>query len=182
MPAKMGQVTIGERHGARTACGQATTRRFPCGDVRMMAEVVCDCGAPDAVDVSAWRRGKCNECSSCRARRMLSARKGLHGGSRSSEYQSWLAMRRRCLDPSFNKFKDYGAIGITIYAPWAHSFQEFIADVGSKPSRTHTLDRVDNYGGYYPYNVRWATPKEQRANQRPVNENWENWENATTGY
>lgn len=39
-------------------------------------------------------------------------------------------------------------------------------DVGQPPSEAHTLDRKDNANGYFPGNVRWATPLEQGSNKR----------------
>ena len=43
-----------------------------------------------------------------------------------------------------------------------------MANLGPKPSPKHSLDRYPNPGGNYePGNIRWATAKEQRANQRP---------------
>ena len=48
---------------------------------------------------------------------------------------------------------------------WAADPVAFIAAVGQPPTANHTLDRIDNKKGYYPGNVRWATPLEQGSNK-----------------
>jgi hypothetical protein len=35
-----------------------------------------------------------------------------------------------------------------------------------KPSSKHTIDRIENYEGYYPGNLQWATKSEQVQNRR----------------
>lgn len=46
-------------------------------------------------------------------------------------------------------------------------FHAFFAFLGFKPSKEHSLDRINNGGGYVPGNVRWATKREQSINKRP---------------
>ena len=73
----------------------------------------------------------------------------------------------RCHRPSNSDYCRYGAKGIKVSVRWRKSFATFLADVGRKPSREHTLDRYPNkYGDYAPGNVRWATPKEQACNKK----------------
>ena len=85
-------------------------------------------------------------------------------------YMTWNAMRHRCYNPKFHKFPWYGARGISVYGPWRNdyfAFETWIMDnLGPRPVGC-TLDRIDNDGDYVPGNLRWATAREQRANQRP---------------
>ena len=85
---------------------------------------------------------------------------------RSSEYTSWAGMRGRCNNPKVKCYPYYGGRGITVCDRWS-SFENFLEDMGSKPTPHHTLDRINSDGIYEPSNCRWATRYEQRINQRP---------------
>jgi hypothetical protein len=75
-------------------------------------------------------------------------------------------MKDRCGKPQHPHYGNYGGRGITVCDRWITSFENFIADVGTKPSAEYSIDRIDNDGNYEPGNVRWATAKEQIANRR----------------
>lgn len=84
-----------------------------------------------------------------------------HGMSRTKEYQIWQHMRRRCA----SSHPDYGGRGIAVCERW-QSFENFIRDMGFRPSVEHSLDRIDVAKGYGPDNCRWATRLEQARNKR----------------
>lgn len=86
----------------------------------------------------------------------------MHG---TTEYNSWCNMKARCYNENHPRYPDWGGKGITVCDRWKHSFENFFADMGFKPSPLHTLDRIEGDKGYEPNNCRWATKKEQSVNR-----------------
>lgn len=102
--------------------------------------------------------------------------KRTHGdsaGSRTSrnrttpELNAWKALKQRCLNPKNPGFADYGGRGITVCDRWRDSYENFLADMGRRPTPKHSLDRKDNDGPYSPENCHWTTQAEQNFNSRP---------------
>src|SRR3972149_236423 len=82
-------------------------------------------------------------------------------------YVAWRAMWVRCTKPGTASFNRYGGRGITVSEHW-RIFENFLADMGERPTPKHSLDRIDGSGNYEPGNCRWASPIEQQTNRRTV--------------
>lgn len=82
-------------------------------------------------------------------------------------YNTWKKMRDRCNNPNAHNYKYYGEKGIKVCKSW-NSFEKFIKDVGERPSKNHTLDRINPNGDYKLSNCRWVTKEDQARNKNRV--------------
>lgn len=100
--------------------------------------------------------------------------KNVHGhrknGRSSITYTSWRCMIQRCHNRNHENWEHYGGAGVRVCDRWRGEggFERFLADVGPRPSRRATLDRVDRSIGYEPANVRWLCVRLQNVNHGNV--------------
>lgn len=152
--------------GDRFACLVAIGRVDNSREGRQRWLFRCDCGAQKISDTRTVIKGKTKSCG-CFARDIFTKNRSQlrHGGSGTPEYKVWDSMRQRCNNPKNQSFPRYGARGITVCERW-HIFENFLADMGPRPSAQHSIDRQNNDGNYEPGNCGWATNREQQNNTR----------------
>jgi len=73
-------------------------------------------------------------------------------------------MKARCLNPNEERYVNYGGRGIKVCDRWLVSYDNFIHDMGRKPSNKFSIERVDVNKGYSPNNCIWANATTQARN------------------
>jgi hypothetical protein len=133
----------------------------------------CDCGKTTIVTISNLTLGRVKSCGCARRRpRIMPCTKKENPANQIPNYAIWLNMRQRCTNPKNVGYMNYGGRGIKICDRWLgeDGLKNFNLDMGARPSRQHSIDRIDNNGNYEPSNCRWATNTEQLRNRR--NNRW----------
>lgn len=125
----------------------------------------CECGAQTVVRVNNLRTGTTTSCG-CFSRETVARRNTKHGLGALPEAQVWRDIKKRCLNPLDPSYPIYGGRGISVSPEWVGNFPQFLADVGRKPTKGATLDRIDNNRGCEPGNTRWTTMQAQQRNKR----------------
>jgi hypothetical protein len=128
--------------------------REKAGNCRWLCK--CDCGEFTTVRGTHLRCGQVRSCGHLQKHRT-------HGASKLPEYRIWASAKQRITNPNNKDFKYYGGRGLK----WGFvSFMAFLADVGLRPSKRHTLDRIKNNRGYVPRNMRWVFSGTNNSNRR----------------
>lgn len=113
----------------------------------------CDCGKATTVSTCHLRSG---HTTSCGCRKLLpNESAAVHGLRGAPEYRVWASIIQRCTNPNNKGYRLYGGRGIKVCDEW-REFSRFISDMGSRPSKDHTIERRNVNGDYCPDNCYWT--------------------------
>lgn len=131
-------------------------------------KAICFCGNEKIVQLANVKRGATKSCGCLR----VNFAKNLnikHGRTPKYLYKTWIMMRTRCYNNDHKSFQYYGMRGITVKNQWVDDFIPFrdyiLTYLGARPTKSHTLDRINNDGNYEPGNLKWSIAKEQANNR-----------------
>lgn len=156
----------GQRFGRLVAIRKLPEKR----NNRIIWEFQCDCGKVISGSAREKLNGTAKSCG-CLQKERASQENKTHGLSKMREYKIWKGIKIRCFCPTSTAAPHYSARGITMCERWRNSFENFLADMGPRPSPRHSIDRIDVNGNYEPENCRWATAEEQTRNTRMRKDN-----------
>lgn len=115
----------------------------------------CDCGNTGSSFGGSFKNMKgCRKCSSI-----------THNQSKTNEYKIWANILQRCYNKNNPAYKWYGQRGIITSEEWK-TFENFIKDMGDRPSKKHSVERVDVNDNYKKENCIWIESDRQNQNKR----------------
>ena len=157
----------GKQFGRWTVVGLASRGQAKSNGKRTPVEWLCRCacGTERRISTSALNSGKTGSCGCA-----VADRSRTHGLSKHPLYDTWSGIRRRVTVENSRAYHRYGGRGLGMEPDWLDSPSRFISDVlsmlGPRPSKAHSIDRIDNDHGYTRGNLRWALACEQNLNKR----------------
>lgn len=155
--------------------GTYLTHCAECGRVRVLT---CH-----ALKLAKAKNSVCRSCAIARINQKCKVRHGarVKGGNNPKDYHILHNLINRCHNPKNKDYRNYGARGIQVEAPWyanGHAdysaFHEWYVAEEEKARQIYDekywdkfqVDRVNNEGNYSPDNCRLTTSKAQLNNTR----------------
>jgi hypothetical protein len=163
---------IGTKHNRLTILKEAEPVFYKKGIARKVL-CKCDCGKEKVIDFNSIRTNRSKSCG-CLSKELSSKLHTTHGlamlspGVRHPDYCIWIKMKSRCLNANDKSYENYGGRGIEVCKSWQESFVNFIDDLGWRPNKKYSLERIDYNKNYCPENCKWIFKSEQSKNSRRV--------------
>ena len=163
---------IGNKYGDLTVIERVESHVQKSGQKKSVHQCLCECGNNIKVQTHRLTSGHTKTCGCKRVEFSRAAGKKYftHGDykndSPTDEWVCWRAIKNRCYNKSHKDYKYWGGNGVTVCESWLNDYAQFLKDMGRKPSKKHSIDRINPFGNYEPSNCRWATSKEQALNKR----------------
>lgn len=155
----------GTKFGRLVAVAQVGYAPLPSGKRMQIWKFTCDCGKSIEAKKAYITSGDTSSCGCLRSESTSNLKRKHSLAHRTKTYNTWVLMRQRCNNPKATSYSYYGGRGVTVCARW-DSFENFLLDMGERPSDKPTIDRVNPFWNYEPENCRWASHQEQAINKR----------------
>jgi len=159
MPARSVDPNVGDVFGRWTVMSKFT-KSGSC----LVTTAKCTCGAVRVVKKIALTSGRSKSCG-CLQSDTVTASNTSHGMAGTPIYVAWKQMRKRVQNPAEVGYKNYGGRGIIISENWS-TFEGFYKDMGDRPFRGASIERLDTNKGYCKENCVWADRATQNNNRR----------------
>lgn len=129
----------------------------------IMWNCVCQCGTEKVIRGGDLKKVK--SCGCLRKEKIIFMNKNIlskHKLSNHPAYKLYCDQIKRTTNSKTKSFKRYGGRGIKV----EYSLEEFCKwyDTNKRPSKKHSIDRINNDGNYSLDNIRWADDSTQIRN------------------
>lgn len=153
------KINIGDKFGRLKIVREAEEYVIPSGEKKRRFLCKCICGTEKTVRLDHLKSGNTKSCGCFNIEKVRERRINYE---KSSEYKAFHDAKARCQNPKNKFYYRYGGRGIKFLFK---SFEDFLKEIGRKPSPELQLDREDNDSHYMKGNIRWITRKEQVINK-----------------